>query len=288
MSTAELTSVQEYPLPSQKTIAMGVDRARAFVTHIVKNEKVKGDKKDIGVGILKELHSKVLFYYPGWAGQFRVDDDTRVGGVIPVEASKLKDKVYLFERWLGDQVSHMREDPEDLYGALRIAAAAHVITVAELHPFDDGNGRVARVLMNGILMSETREARFYNKFIVPVPLLRDRIDEEQIGRALVEGREPKLIPYLQALTDVDKTWTLNPFEVHIATKWIESMAGFLSDVRPAGGRTRYQKWHKSLSDADRKIIEKMEERSARLAQFIAENESGKYPRDPVPDYSRWR
>lgn len=277
----ELTAREQVPPPSPKTVAMGVDRARALMVHVIRNERVCRSKIGFGPGLLQSLHKQVLFYYPGWAGQLRVDDQTRVGGRVPAKAEELPDKTYLFERWLEREVDTLREDPEDLQGALRVASAAHYGLVADLHPFDDGNGRVARIVMNGILMTESREARAYNKFIIPVPILRDQINEQELGRMLMEGREPKTIPYLQALRDVDNTWLLNPLEIHIAGRWVQSMDRFLDEVRVKMSR---RSWRKLLTNADLSIVDKMEDRKLKLERFIAEHMNGRMDVDRVPNY----
>lgn len=281
MAMTEVVDRENRPVVSPRTVAMGVDRARALMIRVIRNEKVGARRLGFGPGVLQALHRQVLFYFPGWAGQFRADDDTRVGGKIPTRAVDLGDKVYLFERWLGREVSRLSSNPEDLYGALRVASAAHYGLVAELHPFNDGNGRVARVLMNGILMTEAREARFYGRYILPVPILRDQIDEDEVSRMLMEGKEPRMIPYLRAIKEVNDRWVLNPFEVLIASRWIQSMETFL---RMARQKVNSRNWKKFLTPADLSVVEKMEEREVRLKQFIDANTKGVYHSDVVPDY----
>lgn len=273
------------PEPSSKTVALGVDRARRYMTRLIGNEKIKGQKKTFGPGILCGLHKETLFYYPKWAGQFRIDDETRVGGRRVALADELKDKVYLFERWLEREVDQLRQDPEDLTGAIRVAAAAHYGVTAELHPFDDGNGRVARMLMNGILMLNTKEGLFYNFYILPVPLLREHINEKEIHRLLEEGKEPRLSGYLRALESVGESWKLNPLEVYIAQKWADSLSNLLSGLEKKYKTSHHSKdWEHSLNDLEKDLVNKFRERQSRLLVFIDDNKRGKYPEDEVPDF----
>ena len=282
------SAVEKIPPPSLQTVATGRDRAQGYMLHLIRNEKVNGVKRKIGPGILKALHRETLFYYPGWAGHYRVDDRTRIGGVEGrrlVKAEDLEKKGHLFECWLEREVDLLREEPENLYGALRVAAAAHYGVVGELHPFDDGNGRVARTLANGILMMNTREGFFHGFYIIPVPLLRDSIDIDNIVKLLVEGREPKLAPYLQSLVDVDKSWKLNPFEIYLASKWIDSINELLIGLEGKYKKTKGDKnWKQRLNDTERDLVDKIMERRRRLFAFIEANRSGNYPADPVPDF----
>lgn len=282
-----LPAVEQLPEPSVQTVGMGRDRAQSYILHLIRNEKINGEKKKIGLGILKALHRQVLFFFPGWAGQYRANDDIRVGGKERklVKARDLDDKVYLFESWLEREVDQLREKPENLYGALKTAAAAHYCITGELHPFDEGNGRVARTLVNGLLMMNTREGLFHGFYILPVPLLRDQIDVSKLEKMLLQGREPKLSPYLQALEEVGETWQLNPLEVYFASRWIDSIAGFLDGLERKYRKTKGDKaWKQRLNDMERKLVDKVIERRRRLFEFIEDNRAGRYPADPVPDF----
>ncbi len=280
--------VEVIPPSSPERVAECTDCARRLIIKIIQNEKIEGAKKGFGPGILKLLHQEILAYYPGWAGKFRLDDDVRVGGRKMISANHLEDHAYKFETWLESEVDKLRmpENREDIHGALRVATAAHYAVVGELHPFDDGNGRVARILMNGILMMNTKEGHYYNYYIFPIPMLRDQVDEEMIRKTLEQGKEPKLHPYLQALRDVDRTGVLNPFEVYIAGKWTRSIADFLTDLE-----TKYKKgpkdhnWKRNLNNvAAIDIVDKFIERRRRLFAFIEMNRRGEYPLDKVPDF----
>lgn len=279
----------EVEIPRSETVsktelrqaALGADHARVYIEHILENRKVHGNKRDFGPGILKELHKRILFYKPHWAGQFRVDDDTSFSGRKGARADELEDKVYLFENWLEHEINNLRSDPEDLLSALRVASAAHYGVVSDLHPFNDGNGRVARVLLNGILVLNTKESLAYGLHILPVPVIRSQIDVEGITKLISEGKEPKLDPYLQALEDVHSTWTLNPFERYIASRWIkfidEDILANLGSYLTGGGRRRW-------NDVDQQLIDKIIERRGRLNAFVEAEMSGQNPRDRVPDF----
>lgn len=262
-----------------RTIALGTDQAGVYITHLIKNEKVEGRKSNFGPGLLQTLHKKVLFYLPRIAGELRLDDDTRVGGRRVARVADLRDLVYLFERWLEQNIEILKNDQENLKGALKLAAAAHY-GIVDMHPFDEGNGRLARVLMNGILMLNAKEVA-YGIYIRPVPLVRERIDTRLLQEALETGREPKLTPYLQAIETVNKTQTLNPLEVYIASKWVQSIDRFMADYKIRIPQKRdKQKSNKS----EQAIVDKIIQRRERLKRFIAEDLAGRRSKDKVPDY----
>ncbi len=277
LGQAEIT-IPEVP---HKTVAMGADRAASFMASVLRNEKNHGQKHNIGPGISKALHRRILFYYPALAGQLRVDDETRIGGRKVAPAEELGKRLYKYERWLEDEVSALRQEPENLYGALRVAAAAHYGLV-EMHPFDNGNGRVARTLMNGVLMLNTHEGMAYGIYIIPVPQMREHQSEAEILKQLSNGIEPKPTPYIQALISVGDTWNLNPLEVFIAQKWAESISDFLNRVRSDYSRRNKRKF--AHNPTDQKLFDKFEERQKRLEAFIEMNIKGEHQQDRVPDF----
>ncbi len=274
----------ELPVITATTVARSADQAQAYMTDLIRHKKIDGEKRVFGSGILHELHKRVLSYYPAIAGQFRGDNDVRIAGRKPVKAEELKDRVYLFERWLEDEVGVLTENPEDLEGALRVAAAAHYGVVADLHPFDDGNGRVARALMNGILVLNTREGIFYGIYILPVPIVRKTEDLRELRRIIEAGKTPKLPPYLQALEDSSNSWSLNPLELYIASKWVKSIGYFFDRFHSRYGTQAVNGSRKRLNSAERAIIDKIDERRSRLNQIIEDEVAGKKEKDRIPDF----
>ncbi|OGE70931.1 hypothetical protein A2617_04490 [Candidatus Daviesbacteria bacterium RIFOXYD1_FULL_41_10] len=272
--------VEKVPTPLPKTVAIGADRARAVMIHLVKNEKVKGKVKDFGPGILSHLHRLILFYIPKWAGQLRLDDDTKIAGKKVIRADELPDKVYCFERWLERETKELRSHPEDLDRSLRVAAAAHFGITSELHPFNDGNGRVARILLNGILLITNKECLAHNICVLPVPVLREEVNEREIRKLLEAGKEPKLDSYLQTLEDVGKSWDLTPLKLHLASKWEKSLGSFLMALHMRYARFHKKNWHDNLNLIEWQIVEDMERRRKWLEDFAATSHS----KDPVPDY----
>ncbi|CAK8686450.1 unnamed protein product [Clavelina lepadiformis] len=99
---------------------------------------------NITVTDIKNIHRRVLgFVDPIRAGEFRTNQ-VFVGGHIPPHPNDVDVYMDQFEEWLNS--------PEvlDLH-PVEFAAIAHYRLVY-IHPFVDGNGRTARLLMNFILM----------------------------------------------------------------------------------------------------------------------------------------
>ena len=224
------------------------------------------------------IHERVLFYYPGLAGQYRINDEVQVVGRNLVKHRDLNQYVYLFERWLQNQMNQLKQEPDNIRGALQVATAAHFGITGELHPFDDGNGRVARLVANFVLMQNTDERRFHKFFILPVPTLRERVDELEIRRRLESNESPKLQPYLRALYEVGEKWDLLPLEQALATSWVQSIDRFLGDFNLRHDKDGFN------NPTDQKLIAVIRRRKARLVQIAESIAEGNYPEHKVPNF----
>uniref|UniRef100_A0A7E4VR13 protein adenylyltransferase n=1 Tax=Panagrellus redivivus TaxID=6233 RepID=A0A7E4VR13_PANRE len=99
---------------------------------------------DIKMEDILSIHKRVLgFVDPDSAGVIR-RTQVFVGSFTPVAPEYVNSELLEFVEWLNDEET-LRIDPVEL------AALAHYKLVF-IHPFVDGNGRTARLLMNFILM----------------------------------------------------------------------------------------------------------------------------------------
>ncbi len=110
-------------------------------------------------------------------------------------------------------------------------------------------------------MLGTRELLEFGQSIPPIPILR----------GLPSERNPDC--YIVALRESKKSGLINPFELFIARKWVESLAQMelrLNErvVRP--------------SKADRTLISCFEQRKAALQRYIGRQEEGKAEEHPLP------
>jgi len=99
---------------------------------------------EITIDDIKSIHKRVMgFVDPMSAGEFRTKQ-VFVGGHIPPHPSDVEFLMQQFEDWLNSP------EAMDLH-PVEFAAIGHYRLVY-IHPFLDGNGRTARLLMNFILM----------------------------------------------------------------------------------------------------------------------------------------
>ena len=137
---------------SEKTLKVNKDECqnKVIVKHIwsienlpCPNFTLRIELGNITIIGIKNIHKHVLGYSnPQHAGKFRTDH-VKVGTYTPPDYNEIEELMNEFENWLNSNKSL------NLY-SIEYAATAHYKLV-EIHPFVDGNGRTARILMNFIL-----------------------------------------------------------------------------------------------------------------------------------------
>lgn len=244
-------------------VVFGGQRAIHFVRDVVAGKSIGGRKYQYDSDLIMEIHRRVAMA-PGVANFLRQTDSTTVGGEAVGHYGQLAVKMQLFGRWLGEQMELLKQNPEDIVLALYIAAATHYgLTQPNFHPFDNGNGRTARTLMNMILMSQSYELTALRMAIPPIPIIRTDKDEGH---------------YIRSLHSVGQTKTMNPFMTFIAQKWLEFLDQRLINL---GAIAKHPK-----TSADKRLFDKMERRKELLQQFVHTGNRGgeEYQTYPIPDY----
>lgn len=118
---------------------IGLDEAMKYI-----NGTLVRKSESISVHDIMEIHRRVLGHaHPLEAGRYR-QSQVYVGDHVPPPPSEVDKQMSQFNEWL------FSRDPEMLH-PIEFAAIAHYKLVY-IHPFTDGNGRTARLLMNTILM----------------------------------------------------------------------------------------------------------------------------------------
>lgn len=196
---------------TKKQVIFGGARTDSFIKRVAIGEMIDGKKYAFDSDLITELHNRVCMA-PGVKALLRQTGSTTVGGEPAGPTEGLQLKFTLFGRWLGEEVARLRSNTADPILALEIAAAAHYgLTRPEFHPFDNGNGRTARALVNILLMLNTCELMKYGLAVPPVPILRSTTIGEKEDH------------YIRSLRAVKETNSLNPFMTFLAQKWVENL-----------------------------------------------------------------
>lgn len=262
----------------RRQVVFGGVRVISFVKDVVAGKMIDGKRYRFDEELIMEIHDRVSMA-PGTKGFLRQTDSSTIGGE-PVRAhfKELPFRMKLFGRWLDEQMERLRNEPDNLIQALEIAAAAHYgLTYPGFHPFDNGNGRTARALMNAILMSQSYELTAHGLAIPPIPIVRTDKDSGH---------------YIRSLRAIGQTGTLNPLMTFIAQLWVKSLNERLEKID--------SKIKIPQSNSDKLLIQKLEKRRELLREFIKsgvpENKNGNghpkgnghdsqaYQIFPIPDY----
>ncbi|MEX2381051.1 MAG: Fic family protein [Opitutales bacterium] len=146
--------------------------------------------------VLLELHALILRGIEDeWAGRYR-NVPVRIGGSrhVPPNPMKVPELMTdLFEWYVGAACS---EHP------VHVASDLH-LRISQIHPFIDGNGRVARLVMNLHLMSHG------------YPL------------TIIHSEQNQRVEYYNVLSESDKSSSVEPFRRFIEERVIESLNRYL-------------------------------------------------------------
>lgn len=166
--------------------------------------KQKREVKEADIIMLHRITLKCISDY--WAGKYKTSQNRIVG-------SRLKTTLpYKVGSEMGNLAYSINKNPQR-YNPIELAAFAHH-EIARIHPFVDGNGRVARLLCNLILMG-----RGYPPIVIRVGERKkyfDCLEKAHFGNLkvfadFVASRvEESLIRYLAALTKTTRRNVLLP------------------------------------------------------------------------------
>lgn len=160
-------------------------------------------EKGFAIGDILEIHRAIMAGIISSAGQFRQGDVRIVG------ASFSPPPAYEVEGHVRDLVAYINANPDELR-PVELAAHAHYY-IAWIHPFDDGNGRMARLVMNMLLI------RNWYPF------------------AVIKNVERK--KYINLLDAVSRTGDLEPFLIYIA-RCVEQTLDVYLNAAEGGGQLK--------------------------------------------------
>ena len=163
----------------------------------------KGRRQTISEVFIRNLHRLVMLETDReWAGRYRNSNVIIVGAThIPPNALKVSAEIEKLIKWI-------EENKRKLHIIELAALLHHKLTY--IHPFFDGNGRMARLAMNLLLM--------------------------QVGYPLVVILKNDRKKYYRTLSQADKG-KYHPFARFIAQAVIRSLDIYLKTLSPASGKS---------------------------------------------------
>jgi len=165
--------------------AINHQKAFEFLEGIIK------PKTQITEKIIKEIHKIIITGIDDeYAGRYR-DVNVRILGAI-----KSPPRFEKVPREMRKYIEHITKNPEKL-NVIELAAIIHYRLV-EIHPFTDGNGRCARLLMNLFLMRQG----------YPITMVL-KVDRKKYYNTLKEADKGNLNPFIDFISrDVERSLDL--------------------------------------------------------------------------------
>lgn len=154
-------------------------------------EDVCAKKERISLSLVNQIHQLVLKKIDDQnAGKLRQVEVMITGSnYVPPDPSLVPKLMVEFDQWL-----RKKRKPEEI---IDFAAQAH-FRLVDIHPYVDGNGRTARLLMSLVLMKEGYP---------PVVILKT--DRKQYYRFLEQGHQGKIKPFVNFIgRQVERTLAL--------------------------------------------------------------------------------
>jgi len=263
---------------AEEVTRKGTQDAVEFIESAVQNRNTPFDRD-----LINGIHGELFYFLPEAIGRLRPENtaldengepikdqigygknegDRIVQKWIPLTpgGKNLEERMKIYSSWLNTEVERIKHVPDNLIDGLHTACEAHYIfTSPEFHPFVDGNGRVARLLLNSILMLNAHELMYYGIKILPVPLLRQK-SQKNIA-SIDDWKEDS---YLAALRVANETNDLTQLEVLIAEKWSGNIAQMLNQMEQLQSRPR-------VRTADKNLIAIFHKRKDILDEFVQEH-----------------
>ena len=132
-------------------------------------ERLVDAKSELTEEVILQLHKLIMSNITEDAGHYRTTGVKITGAIfMPPPSSQVKPKIDEHLKWL-------RKNPDELT-PIELAAVFHHRFV-QIHPFSEGNGRTARLLMNALLMKGGYP------FIATVP----KLDRQKYLKTLAEA-----------------------------------------------------------------------------------------------------
>ena len=191
------------------------------------------------VSDLRQIHALILKDIDDSGGSYRKSE-------VKISGSEFKPpQAHLISQQMDDLGAYLalvtKSDSSDADIPILCAAAAHA-WLAQIHPFIDGNGRTARILMNLILMR-----RGY-----PVCIIT-RDDRLRYYDALEESQAGDLTPLVALVYEnVEESleeWEKAATEQKVQQEWLTSVTAKFEQPELNRARNEYEVWSRKAMDS---------------------------------------
>ncbi len=119
-----------------------------------KTEERSLKKEELSISLLLDMHRTIFAQsWPDIAGRFR-DSDVEIQGMahLPPPAPRVQGMLQQTFMSINEALLSMGElTPKNFFEVLRLSAKAHYL-IAHVHPFRDGNGRMARAMGDFVML----------------------------------------------------------------------------------------------------------------------------------------
>ena len=160
-------------------------------------ERLVDAKSELTEEVILQLHKLIMSNITEDAGHYRTTGVKITGATfMPPPSSQVKPRIDELLKWL-------RKNPDELT-PIELAAVFHHRFV-QIHPFSEGNGRTARLLMNALLMKDGYP------FIATVP----KLDRQKYLKMLAEadsGNTSSVMNFIARCTEKALDMYLNALE----------------------------------------------------------------------------
>lgn len=235
---------------------------------------VTDDKKPITQHDIRQIHAAILKDIDSDnAGSLRLSEVQISGSkYTPPPHVQVPNLMNDFSAWLGP-TSTPSQEQQPMYPIV-LAAAAHAWFVY-IHPFVDGNGRTARILMNLVLM----------RYGYPISVITTS-DRSRYYDALEESQSSNLTPFIALVLDtveeslVEYERAVN--EQRQQVEWARSIMSKVQEQEAEKIRNQYEVWRSGmelLRSYFRQTVETLNEVSGPVRIFF-------HDFDPI-DYERY-
>ena len=234
--------------------AKNLGQALDFLEHLASNTS-----EQISLHDIRQIHTLILQGIDDENAGAHRSVDVRIAGSgyeppAPMDIGpQMQDLLY----WLASASLDLSDD------VIQTAAACHA-WFAQIHPFVDGNGRTARILMNLILMRAG----------YPIAVIT-REDRTRYYDALEESQSSDLTPFIALLLESVEE-TLEEYETaaqeqRAQIEWAESLVSRFSQREQTLARNEYEVWRSAMDllfNHYQQLVDQLDETAVLARVFI--------------------